>query len=62
MHFGTFSISIAIDTVFPPPEEPKWNSGKKELLPDNMESLNKFQLIFDEKFDREHEEVENWLI
>ena len=44
---------IAIDPIFPPPEESKWNSGKKETLPENSENNNKFHLIFDEQYDFE---------
>jgi len=44
-------LRIAIDPVFPPPEENKWLGGKKDNIRDNMDNQNRFELIFDELLD-----------
>ena len=49
MHLGSFIVTrIALDPIFPPPEESKWPVYKKDSIVDNIFENNKFELIFDE--------------
>lgn len=47
------AFKLSLDVIYPPPDLSEWPPSKKHLLLyDNVLETNRFQLIFDEKFDK----------
>lgn len=44
-------LKMTVDTIFPPPSFSKWPNNKKHLIPEDAMERNRFELIFDEKYD-----------
>ena len=49
--FLLYKNRIAVDPIYPPPENSKWSGGKSFNIDENLLENNKFELIFDELID-----------